>query len=171
MQSKFLHELLPRMWSQSGNALPGPTGSGVGSSKRELDRLLSTRQSALIDIVSLVNGPLPELGIMSVKILASLSMAPGYAGRAVAAASPLVTVLSMSESGNVIVNAYEEQFRLAQEQHGSDLIQLGKHDEVTVHSVRQAILQLAAYNLRMPQIPSLGQLHFGADQGWAAVCG
>ncbi|KAI9184235.1 hypothetical protein H9P43_003288 [Blastocladiella emersonii ATCC 22665] len=153
MQSKFLHELQPRM-TQLGMI-------GVfGSSKRELDRLLATRQQALVDLVSLIQtsgDDVYDLGLHSVKILTALSVAPTFAqaGRG----SPLVSVLSASNQSAFIKDAYRERFNAAGAE--PEPVKLLPHDQSVVQSLRLATLQLLTHNLRGGQLPSLAHFLLG----------
>ncbi|KAI9220958.1 hypothetical protein BC828DRAFT_382241 [Blastocladiella britannica] len=158
MQSRFLHEIVPKF-------VLAPRST---STLRELDKLLATRSRSVVDLVSFVSpeyDAFGDLGILSVKILASLSLAPTYGPSQ--GASPLVSILSANSSANTILKAYLDKFR------DYDMaplpFTLGAYDELMVHSPRLAILQLIVSNLRRPQVPSLGHFILGLVKSGALV--
>jgi uncharacterized protein with PQ loop repeat len=151
MQSKFLHEVLPSLRLNV-------------SSKRELDRLLATRQHALVDLIFFIKSPssykfMDDLGLLSVKILAALSQAPTYAPSNPGITNSLVAILSSSNLSTAISSAYQERFSAMEAE--LDPISIGPADDVQIRSVKLAMLKLLALNLRGRATPSIAHFLLG----------
>ncbi|KAJ3372114.1 hypothetical protein GGF31_002376 [Allomyces arbusculus] len=156
MQSTFLHRVLPQVGSVNGGLLT--------SSKRELDRLLASRQHALVDLIFFIRSPdtnkfMDDLSILSIQILSALSVAPTYQQSSVGAVNSLVSILSGSDLGKAITMAYQDRFD--NPDMVADPLVHRSFGEVEIKSVRLAMLKLLVTNLRTKAVPTIAHFLLG----------